>query len=162
MWGCKNSIDMTLSTYLAKHLREVCFGGNWTAVNYKEVLEGVTWQQATQQVEGSNTIATLVFHTGYYVSGITRVLRGQPLDTKDAHSFDHPPIGSQGDWEAFLAETWANVRELSELMEQLPEERWWEDFVEAKYGSYYRNLQGLIEHHHYHLGQIVLLKRLIG
>jgi hypothetical protein len=31
----------------------------------------------------------------------------------------------------------------------------------AKYGNYYRNLHGIIEHTHYHLGQIVLIKKLL-
>ncbi|MGN6163930.1 MAG: hypothetical protein ACTHOF_05245 [Flavisolibacter sp.] len=37
-----------------------------------------------------------------------------------------------------------------------------EIFVDEKYGTYYRNLQGIIEHTHYHLGQIVLIKKLLG
>ena len=31
-----------------------------------------------------------------------------------------------------------------------------------KYGNYFRNLTGIIEHLHYHLGQIVLIKKLIA
>jgi hypothetical protein len=31
--------------------------------------------------------------------------------------------------------------------------------VEEKYGSVLRNIMGVIEHTHYHLGQIVLLKK---
>ena len=31
-----------------------------------------------------------------------------------------------------------------------------------KYGTYYRNFHGLIEHAHYHLGQIVLIKKLVA
>ncbi len=46
-------------------------------------------------------------------------------------------------------------------MEQLPEHKLWEDFTDKKYGNYYRNFHGIIEHSHYHLGQIVLIKKIL-
>jgi hypothetical protein len=47
------------------------------------------------------------------------------------------------------------------LIEQLPEQRLWDDFSDQRYGNYYRNILGIIEHGHYHLGQIVLIRKLI-
>jgi hypothetical protein len=46
-------------------------------------------------------------------------------------------------------------------VEQLPEARLWDDFSNGKYGNYYRNITGIIEHLHYHLGQIVLIKKML-
>ena len=46
-------------------------------------------------------------------------------------------------------------------MEQLPEDQIRAPFIEAKYGDNYRNFISMIEHGYYHLGQIVLLKKLI-
>ena len=43
----------------------------------------------------------------------------------------------------------------------MPEKKLWEPFGDGKYGDYFRNIQGVIEHAHYHLGQIVLVKKLI-
>ncbi len=151
---------MSLPAHLAKHLRDVYFGGNWTSSNFKEQLSGLGWQQATTQVYGFNPIATLTYHTYYYVAGVTKVLEGGPLESKDKYSFDHPPIQSQEDWERFLESVWAAAERFASLIEQLPEQRIWEDFIEPKYGNYYRNLQGIIEHLHYHLGQIALIKKL--
>jgi len=31
----------------------------------------------------------------------------------------------------------------------------------GKYGNYFRNIVGVIEHIHYHLGQIVLIKKIL-
>jgi hypothetical protein len=152
---------MTLPAQIAKLLRDVHFGGNWTWVNYKEVLTGVSWQQATAKVHTFNTIATLVYHTHYYVNTVKPVLQGGPLTGKDKFSFDHPPIASQQDWDQFLEKVWADAEELAGMIEQLPEEKLWETFSEEKYGTYYRNLHGIIEHLHYHLGQIVLIKKLL-
>jgi hypothetical protein len=54
-----------------------------------------------------------------------------------------------------------DTEELAWLIEQLPDEQLETTFLEARYGSLYRNLHGNIEHLHYHLGQIVLLKKWI-
>lgn len=152
---------MQLAEQIAKHFREVCFGGNWTAVNLKESLADVTWEQATTQIRSFNTIAALVFHTNYYVSAVLEVLQGEPLTAKDLHSFAHPPILSQQNWEALLDKTWMDAERFASLVELLPESKLGEDFTDGKYGSYYRNLHGIIEHTHYHLGQIVLLKKML-
>lgn len=152
---------MSLTQQIAKHLREVYFGGNWTASDFKENLKDVTWQQATTKVYSFNTIATLVYHTNYYVDAILKVLKGDPLDASDRLSFDHPPIQSKEDWEKMLNKTWEDAETLAQLMEQLPEDILLEDFTNKKYGIYYRNLHGMIEHTHYHLGQIVLIRKLI-
>lgn len=153
---------MNTTAQIAKHFREIHFGGNWTASNLKNQLADVSWQQATERVYSFNTIATLVFHMNYYVSAVTKVLQGGPLNAKDAYSFDHPPIASQADWEALLTKTWNEAETFAQLIEALPDSILWEDLTHEKYGNYYRNLHGIIEHCHYHLGQIVLLKKLLS
>ncbi len=141
---------MNPSIQIAKHFHDVHFGGNWTSVNLKDTLNDVTWQQATKKIQDLNTIAALVFHIDYYVAGVLKVLQGRPLDIHDKFSFDPPPIMSDEAWQDWLNKTWTDAEKLEET------------FVDAKYGTYYRNLHGLIEHTHYHLGQIVLIKKLIA
>jgi uncharacterized damage-inducible protein DinB len=152
---------MNITQHIAKHFREVYFGGNWTSSNLKDQLKDVTWQQATAKVYSFNTIATLVYHTNYYVSAVIRVLQGEPLIAKDEYSFNHPPILSQSDWEKLLEKVWAEAETFAGLIEQLPESKLLEPFTDEKYGTYYRNLHGIIEHTHYHLGQIVLIKKIV-
>lgn len=152
---------MNLTKQMAKHFREIHFGGNWTCSNLKDNLADVTWQQATAQVHSFNTIATLVYHVNYYVSAVLKVLQGEPLDAHDKHSFDHPPILSQEDWEDLLDKTWTDAESFASLIEQLPESKLWENLLDEKYGNFYRNIHGIIEHTHYHLGQIVLVKKLL-
>lgn len=152
---------MNVSTQIAKLFRDAYFGENWTAVHLKEQLADVNWQQATTQVFGLNTIAVLVYHIHYYVGAAEKVLRGGSLDASDKYSFDCPPIQSQEDWERLLEKTWADAEAFAGLIEQLPEATLWEDFSDNKYGNYYRNLHGIIEHMHYHLGQIVLIKKIL-
>ena len=153
---------MNTPAQIAKHLREVYFGGNWTSSNLRDNLQDVSWQHATTQLYGLNTIATLFFHLHYYVRAVTQVLEGGTLDAKDKYSFAHPPIESQEDWEGMQAAAWSEAGKFAALIEKLSEEMLGQDFSDPKYGHYYRNLQGLIEHTHYHLGQIVLLKKILN
>jgi len=152
---------MNLTDLIAKHFRDVHFGGNWTSVNLKAALTDVTWQQATTKIYSLNTIATLVFHINYYVSAVTKVLQGEPLTAHDKYSFDLPPIQSQEQWEKLLNKTWSEAENFAKLIEQLPESKLGEMFSDEKYGNYYRNIHGVIEHTHYHLGQIVLIKKIL-
>ncbi len=85
---------MNLSTQIAKHIRDVYWGGNWTSSNLEANLANVTWEQAITKVHSFNTIATLVYHMNYFVSVVIQILEGGPLDAKDKYSFDHPPIRS--------------------------------------------------------------------
>ena len=153
---------MSIAAHIAKHLRNVHFGGNWTVSAYQEHLADVTWQQATTQVHSCNTIATLVFHTHYFVGVATRVLQGGPLQGNDKESFDHPPILSQQDWDRMREQFFADAEIFAALIEQVPDEQMWSDFGDGKYGNYYTNLQGIVEHFHYHLGQIVVIKKLLN
>jgi hypothetical protein len=152
---------MNLPQQIAKHFREVYVGGNWTDVNLKDSLAGITWQQATTQVHACNTIATLVFHMNYYVSNILKVLQGAPLEAHDKDSFAAPPVQSAEDWATLQATAFADAESLAIQIEQLPAGKLEETFIKEKYGNYYRNLHGVTEHNHYHLGQIVLLKKII-
>ena len=153
---------MSLQFHIAKHLRDVYFGGNSTAVNYKDTLAGVSWQKAVQKVHDFNTIATLVFHTNYYIAAVLKVLDGEELNAKDAYSFDHPPVENEEDWQQMLDKTWNEAHTFAKKIEALPEGIFWEVFSDEKYGNYFRNLTGIIEHLHYHLGQIILIKKLIN
>lgn len=152
---------MSITKQIAKHFREVHFGGNWTSVNLKDSLNGIDWEQATTRVYTFNTIATLMFHINYYISAVIKVFEGEPLNAHDKYSFDLPPIRSQQDWENLLNKTWTEAETFASLIEQLPDEKLMDSFTDEKYGNYYRNIHGIIEHTHYHLGQIVLIKKIL-
>ena len=152
---------MTITAQMAKLFRDVHYGGNWTAVNLRETLADINWQQAITKVHSFNTIAVLVYHVNYYVSAVIKVLQNESLNASDKYSFDLPPIQSPEDWEELLNHMWRDAENFANLVEQLPEHKLWETFVNEKYGNYYRNIHGVIEHCHYHLGQIVLIKKLL-
>ena len=152
---------MTLTHQLAKNFRELHFGGNWTWASLKEVLSDITKEEAMRKVDSYNTIAALVYHINYFVDVVLKVLRGGKLEGDDKVSFNHPAIVSDADWQWLLNKVWKDAEEFAGLLEKLPDDKLWENIGPEKYGSYYRNIQGIIEHSYYHLGQVVILKKMI-
>lgn len=153
---------MNSNYQIAKRFREVILNGTWIAnTNYKDQLATLNWEVATTKFNSVNTIAVLAQHIHYYVKGILNVFNGGSLDIKDKYSFDFPPIQTQKDWEAFLNQFWNDAEAFAALVEQMPEAKLKEVFVDQKYGTYQRNIEAMIEHSYYHLGQIVLIKKIL-
>jgi hypothetical protein len=148
---------------IAKRFREVILNGTWIAnTNYKDQLNNLDWKIATTQFQSLNTIAILAQHIHYYIKGINNVFKGGTLDIKDKFSFDFPPIESQSDWNNFLSIFWTDAELFATLIEQMPDEKLQQVFTDEKYGTYYRNIDAMIEHAYYHLGQIVLIKKCLA
>ncbi|MBK8967017.1 MAG: DUF1572 domain-containing protein [Saprospiraceae bacterium] len=153
---------MENSTQLANRFREVLLNGKWIAnTNFKDQLTTVTWEEATRKIGSLNSIAALAYHINYYIGGIVQVFEGGSLDIRDKYSFDLPPIHSKADWETLLQTMWDNAEKFAGYVEIMPDEKLEAVFVDEKYGNYRRNIEGVIEHSYYHLGQISLLKKLI-
>ena len=147
---------------LANRLREVILNGSWIAnTNFKDQLEDLDWKISTKKVQSLNTISVLAQHIHYYIHGIKNVFTNGTLEIKDKYSFNFPPIGSQTEWETFLTRFWDDTEKLAESIEKMPEEQLYQNFADEKYGSYLQNIDGMIEHSYYHLGQIVLIKKMI-
>lgn len=153
---------MTRNIFIANRIREVFLSGHWIAnTNYKEQLLSITWEEAIRKMDGLNTIAALTFHINYYVAGVLNVFINGKLEIRDKYSFDLPPIQSESDWKQLVDAFLHNSEAFALQVEQMTETQLEETFVDEKYGNYLRNIEGIIEHGYYHLGQISLLKKMI-
>ncbi|EAS21079.1 hypothetical protein BBFL7_01972 [Flavobacteria bacterium BBFL7] len=151
---------MANSNVLADRLREVFLNGTWIAnTNYKDQLVSLDWHVVITELYSFNTIAALAQHIHYYVAGVKNVFAHGKLEISDVYSFDFPEIKSQQDWDRFLNLFWQDCEDLALYVERLTDEELEKDFVDPKYGDFYRNIDAIIEHSYYHLGQIVLIKK---
>lgn len=153
---------MKLNEYLANRLKEVLTQGKWVlGTNFKEQIIALNWKQATQKIDDYNTIADLTFHIDYYLDGVAKVLKGGTLDIRDKFSFDFAPIKSEQDWKNLVDKFCSDSEEFIALVEKMSNEKILSDFVDKQYGTYHRNIDVMIEHAYYHLGQIILIKKRI-
>jgi len=153
---------MQSSKLLAKRFKEVILDGKWVAVtNFKEQIDDLNLEQASTKIASLNTIAALTFHVNYYIAGVLQVLKGGSLDIRDKFSFDLPTLKDDEDWNKLKQEFFQNAEQFANHLELLTEEQLKGHFVMEKYGSFQRNMDGMIEHCYYHLGQVVLIKKCI-
>ncbi len=152
---------MNLASQIANQFREVQLNGTWISTNFKAQLSDVDWKMATAKIGSLNTIAALTFHINYYVAGVLKVFEGGSLDIRDKYSFDVPPIESEADWEKLKNKFYSDAEKFGNFVEQMPDKKLQEAFVDEKYGNYFRNIIGMNEHSYYHLGQIVLIKKML-
>jgi hypothetical protein len=122
----------------------------------------VTWEQATHKIGSLNTIALLAFHINYYIEGILDYFEQGTLEIRDKYSFEMPPISSREDWEGLQGRLFSNAEKFAAKVEQMTDEKLEAPFFDVKYGNYRRNIEGVIEHSYYHLGQISLLKKIVA
>jgi hypothetical protein len=154
---------MTRNVSIANRLREVLLNGKWIAnTNFKEQILSVSWEQSIQKVSNLNTIALLTFHINYYLKGLLQVFNGGQLEIRDKYSFDLPEIKSEADWNALVTDFVHNAEMFADKVEQMPDTLFDQAFVDEKYGNYLRNIEGVIEHSYYHLGQVSLIKKMIN
>jgi len=154
---------MTTASKLAERFREVYLSGTWvTGTNYKAQLSELNWEQATRKVANLNTIAQLTFHIHYYIAGVLQVFRGGPLEIRDKYSFDMPPVESEQDWNDLRDRLLSDAEEFALAIEQMSETKLAEGFVKPEYGDFQRNIDVMIEHGYYHLGQVVLIRKMMG
>ena len=152
---------MQTSQQLANRFREVLLNGTFIAnTNYKDQLENLRLEIALKKVGDLNTISIVAKHIHYYIKGVSSVFKGGALGIKDAYSFDFSPMTSETEWKDFLKTFFKDAEAFATLVEKIPENKLNDAFTDKKYGTYQRNIDAMIEHCYYHLGQIVLIKKL--
>ena len=147
---------------LAARLREVILNGRWIAnTNYLDQLTDISFEQANMKIGGLNTIALLTFHINYYISGVAYFFKTGNLEIHDKYSFDMQPINSEENWLRLKNDLYEQTEQLAQHISNFSDSQLEMVFVDEKYGNYRRNIEALIEHAYYHLGQITLIKKMV-
>jgi len=145
---------------ISKRLNELFLDGTWIAgTNFKNEIEALTWQEAVAQVINANSIAKLVFHINYYLKGLLEAFKTGALTISDRFSFEMPSIESEEEWESMKNEFMKNSIDFIQYVHEMKDEQLDLPFIDKKYGDMNRNIEGVLEHGYYHLGQIRLIRK---
>jgi uncharacterized damage-inducible protein DinB len=152
---------MKTSKRIAENLLQVFEGDNWTDVWISETIKDINYKEAQQPTAASaNTIAALLHHICYWNKIMLQRLYGNDPSVPDVNGFDVKPNLNEAEWNQLKEQTHQAFIELADAIKNFPEEKLDESYS-ATGSSYYKNFQGTVEHAHYHLGQIVMLKQLV-
>ena len=154
-------IKIQTGKYLSGRIRELFLNGTWIAnTNYRDQLMKTSWEEAVKKRHGFNSVAMLTFHINYYLNGLIEVFEGGRLNIHDKYSFDMPDIADPKGWEVMRKKLFNNAEKFASHVEQMKEEDLENVFVDEKYGTWMRNIEAVIEHGYYHLGQIVVIRKM--
>ena len=128
----------------------------WYGPSVKEVLEGITPEQACHRAANTHSIIELVAHMTSWREFVLSRING-PFDFTVTEENNFPKID---DWNAALSNLEKSQHALITALESFTPEKL-EELVphgSHKY-TYYTLLHGIIHHDIYHTGQISLLKK---
>ena len=152
---------MKITELIAQHITEVFEGNNWTDVNIKDTIDDIDYREATTVTKASyNTIAALLHHLSFYNDVVSMRLMGINPEIDEINGFNVPAIKNEHDWQLLKDAVFESAINLADSVRKFPEEKV-NELTVTGHSTYYKTLHGIAEHTHYHLGQIVLIKKLV-
>ena len=140
-------------------LKNIHDGDAWHGPSLKEILSGVTAEQASAKPQANtHSIWELTLHISAWEGVFIRRLDGLQMDEPEEGDFPVVTDVSEEAWRRTLASFDERHRKLIETVSALTFERLSEIVPGKDYTIEYM-LRGLMRHHVYHAGQIALLKK---
>lgn len=136
-------------------------GVPWLEVTLANTLENVTAEEAYRKINPKlNTIWEIVNHLIQWRRNILRRVQGETVVTPD-HNYFVPVLDpSEAAWEQSLQNLSKSQEAWNTFFEEFDDTDF-EKIYEHNNHTYYEHIHGIIQHDVYHLGQIVILKKLL-
>ena len=160
---------MTTSEKLQNELLKVLSGDPWYGNPVYQIIEQVTFEAAFEKPSGAaHNIAEIVLHMLAWTEEVMDRINGMTAGVPS--SGDWPPTGSleEQKWRNYVNDLKLVNVNLLKLIQDFPEEKWIEPMNDERNRelgsgvSYEELVNGLIQHHIYHSGQIAILNRIIN
>ena len=145
---------------LKKLFRDHFDGNPWIDVSILPSLKGLNAPAAAKNMEGFNSIWQIVHHMTCWRETMLERLRGKPIPSPADNYFVPVTDISPKAWTKAVSRLRVSQRSLLAYLSEEP------GAMDEKPGNQvytrYELIQGLLQHDAYHLGQIILLKKLLG
>ena len=136
-----------------------CIGDAWHGASIKELLAGITAEQATRYpIADAHSIWEIVHHITCWHRVVKMRLRGEDYDPSDSENWKPVPEVSDQAWEAAKEDLYQSADELILALARVIDLN---APVPGRPFSYSIMLNGLVEHDAYHAGQIAMLRKLL-
>lgn len=161
---------MTTAEKLSGELEKILSGDAWYGPPVYEGIDKISFEIAYERpANGAHTIAEIVLHMLGWTMEVIRRMQGGKAGMPQGGDWPDPGAPDEERWKVMINDLkLANVN-LIGLIQKFPEEKWEEptndDRNEPGLGAgvnYDQLINGLIQHHVYHAGQIGILNRILG
>ena len=148
---------------LVDQLRRSAEGDAWHGPSVREVLDGVTVEDASAHpIAGAHSIRELVLHMAAGIQLVLRRLDGDGRQLSPEEDWPTPSEPTEDAWQREVESLFALNQRLREAVATFPATHLDDPLVPDPPYSAFTQFIGLTQHDLYHAGQIMLLRRALG
>ena len=135
-------------------------GNPWLDINIVDTLNELTASQAARKIGDFNSIWQIVQHlVAWRETNLVRI-QGEMVPAPANNFMEEIQDTTEAAWEQLLERLQQSQQMILAYFENADTASF-DTIYKPNQHSYYEHLQGILQHDAYHLGQIVLLKKLI-
>jgi uncharacterized damage-inducible protein DinB len=151
---------MTELERIADQVQRAYAGKAWHGPSVLEALQGVTHETAARHsIANAHSIWELAHHIAAWADIPRRRIEGERFEITQELNFPRVIENTAAGWRESLDRLAESQRRLLDVIRRLDERRLDEPIMQDG-PTIYRLLHGVAQHHAYHAGQIILLKRI--
>ncbi len=146
---------------LIKLFKDHFDGLPWLDINITDTLKTISAQQAAIKKGDSNSIWQIVNHMIHWRKANLQRVKGIITPAPNNNFVDEVHDVSDGAWKSTLDKLEQSQKEILAFLNKTDVQTLNKIYAPNGF-SYYEHLQGILQHDAYHLGQIVLLKKIFA
>lgn len=146
---------------ISKLFNDLYNGSPWLGVNWVETLNKISAEQASKRIaEGRNSIWEITNHVIQWRLNVLRRVQGEVIVSPD-HNYMLPVENtSESAWKNTMEALTVSQEKWLEFLKKFDENEFSRKYPNNQM-TYYEHIHGILQHDAYHLGQIVLLEKLL-
>jgi len=160
---------MSIAEKLQASLNQILLHDPWYGPTTYAIIDDVSFDAAYEKPPGSvHNIAGILLHMLSWTQEVTARMGGQTAGEPAGGDWPDPGMPDEGKWNQLIADFKLSNVILTGIIQNFPHDKWdkpTNDERNRELGTgvtYHALIEGLIQHHIYHSGQIALLNRIIG
>jgi len=159
---------MTKSEKLSSELEKVLSGNPWYGNPVYQIIEQVSFEGAFDKPDhAAHNIAEIVLHMVAWTEEVMDRMNGMTAGVPSSGDWPETGAPDEQKWQNYVNDLKLVNVNLLGLIQNFPEEKWSEPINDERNResgncvNYEELVNGLIQHHIYHSGQIAILRKII-
>ncbi|MEO6150140.1 MAG: DinB family protein [Mucilaginibacter sp.] len=160
---------MNTSLKLQQELETVLYGDAWYGSPVYSIIEQVSFEAAYERPAGGvHSIVEILLHMIGWTEEVIARMQGNKAGMPRGGDWPDAGTPDEQKWQTLINDYKLMNVTLTGIIQNFPEEKWnapTNDERNRELGtgvSYEALIQGLIQHHVYHAGQVGILRRIVG
>jgi uncharacterized damage-inducible protein DinB len=147
---------------VSEKVEDVLNGSPWYGNAVMKGLRQVRDNLVTEQIGGAHSMAEILLHMVAWTEEAVDRLRGEKPKEPRRGDWPNP---SERSWQSLIRMFEDANEELQATIRQVPEDKWFKKAEEIKDSelatgvNFFELIEGLLQHHIYHAGQIAILNK---